>query len=76
MQRDGREILFSIDVDTQFGRQYFHVAAQSAADAIDKFMCREEYTELNGVISLSVFDKGLEERAANQSPLKTVNISR
>jgi len=74
MQRDGREILFSIDVDTQHGRFYFHVAAQSATDAIDKFLLREEFSELNNVVALSVFDNSLEERDPDQAPLKVMQF--
>jgi hypothetical protein len=72
MDREGREILFSADVDTIHGRHYFHVAAQSANDAYDQLLKREEFVALSTVESVSIFDGPLEERRDGQMPLKVI----
>ena len=70
MNRAGREILFSLDVDTTSGRHYFHVAAQSASDAYIQLSKRDEYATLNNVESVAIYDAGLDERRDGQMPLK------
>lgn len=72
MDRQGREILFSADVDTTHGRHYFHVAAQSANDAYDQLLKREEFQALTTVESISIFDGSLEDRRDGQMPLKVI----
>lgn len=72
MQRDGREILFSLDVETLTGTHYFHVAAQSAKDAIEQFKQRDDVIVLGQMISISVYDGSLEARSLNQKPLLVV----
>lgn len=72
MQRDGREILFSADVDTTHGRHYFHVAAQSANDAYEQLLKREEFLMLRDVECVAIFDGTLELRRDGQMPLKVI----
>lgn len=74
MQRAGREILFSADVDTHNGRHYFHVAAQSAKDAYEQLTKRDEYLLLSNVESVTIYDGSLEERREGQMPLKVIEL--
>jgi hypothetical protein len=72
MQRTGREILFSADVDTPSGRHYFHVAAQSAKDAYDQLVKRDEYLTLGVIECVTIYDNSLEDRRPGQMPLKVI----
>ncbi|HSG61191.1 MAG TPA: hypothetical protein VLA24_07120 [Pseudomonadales bacterium] len=74
MQRTGREILFSADVDTASGRHYFHVAAQSAKDAYDQLIKRDEYQMLANIECVTIYDNSLEDRRPGQMPLKVVEL--
>lgn len=74
MQRTGREILFSADVDTHAGRHYFHVAAQSANDAYEQLTKRDEYLLLSNVESVTIYDGSLEDRRDGQMPLKVIEL--
>lgn len=74
MQRNGREILFSADVDTPSGRHYFHVAAQSAKDAYEKLVKRDEYLTLGKVECITIYDNSLEDRRPGQMPLKVIEL--
>jgi hypothetical protein len=73
MHREGREILFSLDVETLTGKHYFHVAAQSAKEAILQFEHRDDAASLGEIIGYAVYDGSLETRTADQKPLLVVN---
>lgn len=74
MHRTGRELLFSADVDTLGGRHYFHLAAQSARDAYDQLVKRDEYMLLSNVECVTIYDGTLETRRDGQMPLKVIEL--